>query len=77
MRYEEAVQGIWRHSESALSDEAAAGAVFKEVIQSVKQVFRDNGLDDVEVTESQALPELAASGKFHEVLPLRRSDSRS
>jgi len=60
-----------------LADEAAAGVVFEEVIQSVKRVFRDNGLGDVAVRESQAPPELTASGKFHEVLPLRGSDSRS
>jgi len=60
-----------------LADEAAAGVVFEEVIRSVKRVFRDNGLEDVAVTESQAPPELTASGKFHEVLPLRGSDSRS
>ena len=60
-----------------LADEAAAGVVFEELIQSVKRVFLDNGLKDVAVTESQAPPELTASGKFHEVLPLRGSDSRS
>jgi phenylacetate-coenzyme A ligase PaaK-like adenylate-forming protein len=60
-----------------LTDEAAAGAVFEEVIQSVKRVFLDNGLEDVAVTESQAPPELTASGKFHEVLPLRGSESRA
>ncbi len=60
-----------------LADEAAAGVVFEEVIQSVKRVFRDNGLGDVAVRKSQAPPELTASGKFHEVLPLRGSDSRS
>jgi phenylacetate-CoA ligase len=59
-----------------LADEAAAGVVFEELIRSVKRVFRDNGLDDVAVTESQAPPELTASGKFHEVLPLRHADSR-
>jgi phenylacetate-coenzyme A ligase PaaK-like adenylate-forming protein len=56
---------------------AAAGVVFEEVIQSVKRVFRDNGLEDVAVRESQVPPELTASGKFHEVLLLRGSDSRS
>ena len=60
-----------------LADEAAAGIVFEEVIQSVKRVFRDNGLEDIAVTESLAPPELTASGKFHEVLPLRGADSRS
>ncbi|WP_299748427.1 phenylacetate--CoA ligase family protein [uncultured Boseongicola sp.] len=58
-----------------LIDETAAGRVFQEVIASVKQVFRDNGLDDVAVRESEASPEFTASGKFHEVLPLRRTGS--
>ena len=31
------------------TDEAIAGAVFQEVIQSVKRVFRDSGLEDVAV----------------------------
>ena len=60
-----------------LADEAAAGVVFQDVIQSVKRVFRDNGLEDVAVRESQAPPEFTASGKFHEVLPLRGADSRT
>ena len=60
-----------------LADEAAAGVVFEEVIQSVKRVFRDNCLGDVVVRGSQAPPEITASGKFHEVLPLRGSDSRT
>ena len=59
------------------ADEAAAGLVFQEVIESVRRVFRDNGLKDVAVRESEALPEFAASGKFHEVLPLRSADSRT
>jgi phenylacetate-CoA ligase len=59
------------------ADEAAAGVVFQEVIQSVKRVFRDNGLEDVAVQESQVPPEFTASGKFHEVLPLRGADSRT
>ena len=60
-----------------LADEAAAGLVFQEVIESVKQVFRDNGLDDVTVLESEALPEFTASGKFHEVVPLRSAGARA
>jgi phenylacetate-coenzyme A ligase PaaK-like adenylate-forming protein len=59
-----------------LADEAAAGLVFREVIESVKHVFRNNGLDDVTVRESAALPEFTASGKFHEVVPLRSADAR-
>ena len=54
-----------------LADEAPSGVVFDEVIQSVKKVFCDNSLEDVTVTKSQALPELTASGKFHEVVPWR------
>jgi phenylacetate-CoA ligase len=57
------------------TDQAAAAVVFEEVIRSVKQVFRDNGLGNVAVTESQESPKLTASGKFHEVLPLRGSVS--
>ena len=60
-----------------VADEAPAGVDFEEVIQSVERVFRDNGLEDILVQESQAPPEITASGKFHEVLPLRGSDSRS
>ena len=60
-----------------LADGIAAGDVFQEVIESVKRVFRDNGLEHVAVRESQAPPEFTASGKFHEVLPLRGSDARS
>ena len=59
------------------ADQAAAGGVFQEVIQSVKRVFRDNGLGDVAVRESQAAPEFTASGKFHEVLPLRGANPRT
>ncbi len=58
-----------------LAGETPAGVVFEEVIQSVKKVFFDNGLEDVMVKQSQAPPELTASGKFHEVVPLRGSDS--
>ena len=60
-----------------LADEAAAERVFQEVIASVKQVFRDNHLDDVTVRESEALPEFTASGKFHEVVPLRSAEART
>ena len=59
-----------------LAEGAAAGLVFQEAIKSVKRVFSDNGLDDVAVWESEALPEFTASGKFHEVVPLRSVDAR-
>jgi len=55
----------------------AAEVVFQEVIESVKRVFRDNGLDDVAVREGGALPEFTASGKFHDVLPFRSADARN
>lgn len=60
-----------------LADGAVAEPVFQEVIASVERVFRDNGLDDVTVQVSQASPEFTASGKFHEVVPLRTSGSRT
>lgn len=59
-----------------VADDTVAGIVFQEVIKSVKRVFRDNGLDDVAVRESEKRPELTASGKFHEVVPLRSADAR-
>ena len=60
-----------------LAREAAAAEVFDDVIQSVERVFRDNGLENVTVKGSQAPLEFTASGKFHEVLPIRGSDSPS
>ena len=60
-----------------LADEAAAGPVFQDVIEAVERVFRDNGLDDVTVRKSQARPEFTASGKFHEVVPLKSAAARS
>lgn len=59
-----------------LANGAAAGPVFHDVIKSVKRIFRDNGADDVTVRKSDALPEFTASGKFHEVLPLRSTEAR-
>ncbi|NIJ43253.1 phenylacetate-coenzyme A ligase PaaK-like adenylate-forming protein [Parvibaculum indicum] len=53
------------------ADEATAEVVFQEVSQSVQRVFRDNGLEDITVRKSETPPQLTASGKFHEVLPLR------
>lgn len=59
-----------------LADEAAAEVVFQEVIESVNRVFRNNGLEHVAVRKSQSQPEFTASGKFHEVLPLRGAGHR-
>ena len=53
-----------------LGEGAIPEVVFEQVIQSVKRVFQENNLPDVEVRESQSSPQLTASGKFHEILPL-------
>jgi len=60
-----------------LTEGAAAGPVFQEVIEPVKRVFRDNGLDDVIVRASEVAPGFTASGKFHEVVPLRGADAET
>jgi phenylacetate-coenzyme A ligase PaaK-like adenylate-forming protein len=60
-----------------LATGAAEGLVLEDVIGSVKKVFRENGLDDVTVRASKGPPEFTASGKFHEVVPLRNSSSPS
>ena len=54
-----------------MGEGAVAEVVLEEVIQSVKRVFQENNLPDVEVRESQSSPQLTASGKFHEILPLK------
>jgi phenylacetate-coenzyme A ligase PaaK-like adenylate-forming protein len=53
-----------------LGEGSVSGVVFEQVIQSVERVFRENNLPDVEVRGSRSSPQLTASGKFHEVLPL-------
>jgi len=60
-----------------LAGNAAADPVFQEIIASVKRVFRDNDLNNVTVQASEVLPTFTASGKFHEVVPLRGADSRT
>ena len=59
-----------------LAEGAAAGPVIRDVVESVKRVFRENGLDDIRVRAGEEPPEFTASGKFHEVVPLRRNCSR-
>ena len=44
--------------------------VFDQIICSIKAVFEDNDLPDVEIRASTAAPQLTSSGKFHEVLSL-------
>ena len=60
-----------------LAEGVAAEPVLKEVIESVKRVFRDNGLEQVVVCRSDEALEFTASGKFHEVVPLRDADTRT
>jgi len=45
--------------------------VFEQIIQSVNAVFSKNGLADVKVGKSDTPPQLTASGKFLEVIPLK------
>ena len=45
--------------------------VFEQIIQSISEVFAKNGLIDVKVGKSDTPPHLTASGKFHEVIPLK------
>lgn len=72
------VQTGERHFEVRIemTEGAAPAVVFQEIIESVKKVFRDNNLEDVVVEGSRMPPAFTASGKFHEVLPLRSVDSR-
>ncbi|WP_255266407.1 phenylacetate--CoA ligase family protein [Thioclava sp. ES.031] len=58
-----------------LAGKVTAGPVFEDVIASVQRVFRDNGLENVAVRASLEAVEFTASGKFHEVLPLRDRDA--
>jgi phenylacetate-CoA ligase len=45
--------------------------VLDKIIQSVSEVFAKNGLVEVKVGKSDTPPHLTASGKFHEVIPLK------
>jgi phenylacetate-coenzyme A ligase PaaK-like adenylate-forming protein len=51
--------------------------VVEQIIHSVKKVFEENGLPEVEVRGSAAPPQLTASGKFHEVLSLKKAPGES
>ena len=53
-----------------LGEGAVSEVVFEQVIKSTKRVFQENYLPNVEVRKSQSAPQLTASGKFHEILPL-------
>lgn len=58
-----------------MAEGAAEGPVFDAVIAAVQRVFRDNGLTNVTVAASDAPPAFTASGKFHEVVPLKSADA--
>ena len=58
-----------------LAEEAAAGLVFQEVIASVKQVFRENGLAQAKVRNSPAPPDFPRSGTSQEESPLPRPET--
>ncbi len=55
-----------------LLNEQHSEKVFEELIQSITQVFKENGLPQVKVKSSPLPPQLTASGKFCEVLPFKR-----
>jgi len=46
---------------------------FDQIIRSVRNVFDKNGLQEVVIKRSEALPQLTASGKFHAVLPIKKN----
>jgi len=54
-----------------LEHESAQRVQLEQIIQSVNAVFSKNGLADVKVGKSDTPPQLTASGKFLEVIPLK------
>lgn len=55
-----------------LADPKDSDTIFDQIIQSIRNIFEENGLPEVEVKRSAAPPQLTASGKFHAVLPLKQ-----
>lgn len=53
--------------------EAHRDRVFDEVGRSVANTLRQNGASGFSIQRSQEPPRLTASGKFHEVIPLKRT----
>ena len=47
--------------------------VLDQIIRSTRKVFEENGLCEVEIRRSSTPPQLTASGKFHEILSLKKS----
>jgi phenylacetate-CoA ligase len=55
-----------------LLDKDDSDKVFEDLIKSVMHIFEENGLSQVKVKKASAPPKLTASGKFCEVLPLKK-----
>lgn len=55
-----------------ISNQSNADKVFEDITSSVMHVFRENGLPEVKVNRASEPPQLTASGKFCEVLPLKK-----
>ncbi|MCA9053726.1 MAG: phenylacetate--CoA ligase family protein [Planctomycetaceae bacterium] len=55
-----------------LQPEASRDLAFSQVISSIENTLRQNGISAFTINRSQEPPRLTASGKFHEVVPLRR-----
>jgi phenylacetate-coenzyme A ligase PaaK-like adenylate-forming protein len=53
---------------------ASRDLVFNQVISSIETTFRENGISEFKINRSQKPPLLAASGKFHEIIPLKKND---
>lgn len=56
-----------------LTNPEDSDTVFGQIIRSVRKVFEENGVPKVEIRGSTAPPQLTASGKFHEILPLKKN----
>jgi len=56
-----------------LTNPVDSDTIFDQIIQSVRNVFDENGLPEVEIKRSATSPQLTLSGKFHAVLPLKKN----
>ncbi len=51
--------------------------VFDELSTSIASTLRQNGITEFQINGSQEPPRLTPSGKFHEVIPLRKQEGNS
>ena len=51
---------------------ASHDLVFDQVMSSITSTLRQNGVSEFHINRSEKPPRLTASGKFHELIPLRR-----